>query len=500
MSTYNTYEDSTCITRKFSEDAATEMCFCRPSVIGKNSNIYKMVKKGDEVNVGDVLIDFDTSYNDDSLNKLLYNLSDDAKESLLDGARNQVKSKYSGIIEDIKIYSTVELEELSPSLREIVSKYYSSINKKKNFLNKYDKENKDSIVKCGIMITEPSEKIDPNMYGVIKGNKVEDSVLIEFYIKHSEPLEVGSKIAHFTGLKNTISEIIPAGYEPYSHFRPDEEISTILGAMSILARMTPSILTTIFGNKCIIELKRKLKDLNMDRKKMEDLIYKFFTAIDPSGTNTKKYKSLFNPMSDMQFRRYFTDFFANENAYLVLDVIEYERNLKMEDVERGAKVLEIPLYEYVSLPHLSMDKDTIITTPVPVPVGYINEKRTQQTVMKKNGTSTDIQERSALTNQITGHDKNGRSSDLENIMFKSYGMDATIRELNGPRADDAVMKQEMLRSIAVNGYVKLDDLTYDIENKTTLNLVDVYFKGMSLKTDLVNSGLMTNKTLKKELR
>ena len=62
------------------------------------------------------------------------------------------------------------------------------------------------------------------------------------------------------------------------------------------------------------------------------------------------------------------------------------------------------------------------------------------------------------------------------------------------------MMLEMLRSIAVNGYVKLDDLTYDIENKTTLNLVDVYFKGMGLKTDLVNSGLMTNKTLRKELR
>ena len=32
-----------------------------------------------------------------------------------------------------------------------------------------------------------------------------------------------------------------------------------------------------------------------------------------------------------------------------------------------------------------MDKDNVITTPYPVPVGYINEKRTQQTVMKKNG-------------------------------------------------------------------------------------------------------------------
>ena len=31
--------------------------------------------------------------------------------------------------------------------------------------------------------------------------------------------------------------------------------------------------------------------------------------------------------------------------------------------------------------------------------------------MKKNGISTDISERSALTNQVTGKDKNGRESD-----------------------------------------------------------------------------------------
>ena len=110
-------------------------------------------------------------------------------------------------------------------------------------------------------MNETTHKIEPNKFGVIKGQKIEDGVMIEFYIKHSEPLEIGSKIANFTALKNTIGEIIPAGYEPWSDFRPNEEISTIIASNSILKRMTPSILLTALGNKCVIELKNRLKEI-----------------------------------------------------------------------------------------------------------------------------------------------------------------------------------------------------------------------------------------------
>ena len=41
------------------------------------------------------------------------------------------------------------------------------------------------------------------------------------------------------------------------------------------------------------------------RKKMENLIYTFFDAFDKSGTNTKKYKNIFEPMTNEQFDSYF---------------------------------------------------------------------------------------------------------------------------------------------------------------------------------------------------
>ena len=195
MSTYNTYQDATMITEKFSEDASTEMCFQKQVTIGKNANVEYMIQEGEEISVGDSLIQFDTSYDDNSLNNLLAALGEDEQKLVMSGSRNDVPSKYSGVIEKIKIYSTVPTDELSPSLRKIVKKYYNKINHKKEFLEKYDPESKNSIVKCGLLIDESTHKIEPNKFSVLKGQKIDEGVLIEFYINHSDPFEIGSKIA-----------------------------------------------------------------------------------------------------------------------------------------------------------------------------------------------------------------------------------------------------------------------------------------------------------------
>lgn len=235
------------------------------------------------------------------------------------------------------------------------------------------------------------------------------------------------------------------------------------------------------------------------REEMETLIYNFFSAFDKTETNTKHYQDMFSKMSDTQFDRWFKDFFDNPKAYLVLNICDYENTIQLDDIEDAAKVLDIPLFETVYMPYVTMNKKKTIATPIPVPVGYLNIKRTQQTISKKNGLSTSIDTRSALTAQVTGADKNGRESDLENTMLASLGMVNTMRELNGPRADDMSMKNQMLHDIALNGYVKLEDLDDDVENKTTLNTVNVFLLGMGLDSDLVTKGLMLPASLKDEL-
>ena len=236
----------------------------------------------------------------------------------------------------------------------------------------------------------------------------------------------------------------------------------------------------------------------LKRQKMEKVIYGTFSALDKTGANTKKYKTLLSNMSDNQFDKFFKELFANESSYLILDVCDYERDLKMSDIEDAAKVLDIPLFEKVAFPHYTLDKNNVVVSKEPVPVGYCHVKRTQQTLAKKNGISTTIDIRSSLTGQVTGADKNGRESDLENSMLISLGMNEVLKELNGPRADDPVMKQQMYTEINNKGYVSLSELDSDTGNKTTLNTVNTYFLGMGLNSDLVTKGLMTKRTLDEE--
>lgn len=195
MSSYATYEDSTFITKKMSEEMSCDIVMMKDVVIGKNANVDKMVNIGDSIGVGDILVSFETSYEDDSLNKFLASVGDELQEDIKSLGRVPIKSKYSGTIEDIKIYSSVDLDDLSPSLRKIVSKYYTKINKKKKILDTYDKNN--SIIKAGILFNDPTGKIKPTSDGKIKGKEVFDGVLIEFYIKYRDPVGVGDKITSF---------------------------------------------------------------------------------------------------------------------------------------------------------------------------------------------------------------------------------------------------------------------------------------------------------------
>lgn len=116
-------------------------------------------------------------------------------------------------------------------------------------------------------------------------------------------------------------------------------------------------------------------------------------------------------------------------------------------------------------------------------------------LQKKNTTSTEIASRSAMTGQVVGKDKNARDSDMENFALATLGAEKVLKEFMGPRADDMVAKTEMYSEIASNGYVSLDSLTDNLENKTTLNTIDVFLIGMGIKSDLVTKGLQVTGTL-----
>lgn len=224
------------------------------------------------------------------------------------------------------------------------------------------------------------------------------------------------------------------------------------------------------------------------RKKFMDYLESVMNILDPSGQNAKNYENQFSQMSDAQFDKYIRNFFKNEKANFYLEIVEYERDLTIENIEKCAKFMNVPLLERVAFPYLTNDNETTIVTPYPVPVGYIHEKRMQQTLMKKSAGSTKNEQRSPLTGQVTGHDKNARNSDLETYSLAAMGAMNALKEFMGPRADNMKAKDQMYNDIAKNGYVSLADLDLDDPYyKTALNTFDTYYLMMGIKTNLVTN-------------
>lgn len=258
---WDIYEDSLPVTESLSERLSTVMIDEKMIALDKNTFIQKIVKIGDKVRTGDPLIVFDENYDDPFVARFLESIREDMREEVIESNITTIKSKKSGEIVDIKIYSTVDMEELHPSIQDIFKEYHKRINKKVKVLNKYQNAGDMKYYKSGNIINESTDKLIPNAQGKIKGQTVNEGVLIIFYIKFKDKISKGDKIVHQSALKGVASHVIEKGYEPYSEYRPDEEISSIVAPLSITARKTPSIFLSMFGNKLLIELKRQLKEM-----------------------------------------------------------------------------------------------------------------------------------------------------------------------------------------------------------------------------------------------
>lgn len=257
MSDSDTYEDSQWFTKKFSHDAALESTEKKTVTVGKNATVEFVRKPGEHVQVGDELMRFDTSYDDKELNRLLAGVRGDLQETIIDLGKTKIHSKVDGVIDKVLVYPAAPLDELSPSLKKYVKEYQAVDKQRLAYMDKIDPEHKGSVYRMECLLNNPVGQISPDPFGKIKGQDATDSVVFEFYITFVDELSDGDKLVHQNANKATLSSMVPEGYEPYSEFRPYEEVSVIIAPSAILQRGTPSIEPTMLFYKALIELKRK---------------------------------------------------------------------------------------------------------------------------------------------------------------------------------------------------------------------------------------------------
>ena len=253
MHTDKGFEDSAIISQDLSKKMASEIVLQVDVLMDAKDIDIQCVEVGKELHEGEVIMSYRAALEDqdatDIINKMVQkNAGSDSKELMDEIGKIKVKSKVTGKLQDIKVYSTIPTSEMSKSLASFVNKYNGPVDKMKSKLSKLG--------------------IDGSQYGtsgvlppVGKLKHCEGKVLVEFYIKYHDKMSVGDKLVYFSALKGVVKEIFPEGKEPYSEYRPEEKIHSFLPVGSINARMVSSVLTLGSINKVLIELDRHVKDI-----------------------------------------------------------------------------------------------------------------------------------------------------------------------------------------------------------------------------------------------
>lgn len=249
LNTDEGFEDSAIVSSSLSEAMASDVVMEKEITIPKDASVYNLVKKGQAINEGDTLMILQNSYDEEDVNTLLRNLAG-SEEEITDLGRIPITSKVTGVVQDIIIERTVELDELSPSLKKIVSLYEKEIKSKKAVMSKYGIEDVNKIL--------PDTKALPAT-GKLKN--ASDAIVIRIYLAYHDKFKQGDKLIYGVAVKGVDKELFPEGLEPYSEYRPNEKIHSLLSIGSINARMVTSVLVTSAINKGLIELSRHVKEM-----------------------------------------------------------------------------------------------------------------------------------------------------------------------------------------------------------------------------------------------
>ena len=130
LNTDEGFEDSAAITEEFSKKLATDVIIPEDITLDKNANIVVYKKIGDHVMEGESIMAYTTGYEDDEVSNALMKNFNFNQDQISELGRKPVVSDHTGILTGIEIIRTVDLDELSPSLKAFVLEHERPIKRK----------------------------------------------------------------------------------------------------------------------------------------------------------------------------------------------------------------------------------------------------------------------------------------------------------------------------------------------------------------------------------
>ena len=241
------FEDSGIITESLAKKLATRVNYQFSVILDKDTIVYDIAKVGQHVEAGEPLLTYQKPFADEDANAIMKALSANA-DKVSELGKKTLDSHVTGTVKGIKIFRTVELDELSDSLRKIVDDYERPLKRMQKIIddNNLDK----SIVPAHYKLATEG-----------KLKKAEDAILVEIYVEYLDTVGVGDKIVAYSANKMVIKSIIPQELAPYTNSRPNEKIDSFVSVTSIQKRIVASTLILGSLSHLMIELDRSVKDI-----------------------------------------------------------------------------------------------------------------------------------------------------------------------------------------------------------------------------------------------
>lgn len=237
------------------------------------------------------------------------------------------------------------------------------------------------------------------------------------------------------------------------------------------------------------------------REKIRKLIYDFLTIVDVNSefVNRDHYERLFEVMSDEEFNEWVKNMGKTPEDTITVYQMPW-KSVSLDQLEKAADFIKVPIEEYIYYRHIVEGEE--IRTKYPMITGYLNIKRLQQILDKKNQFTFDTKSTDYATGEVTKKSKVHHISNSEVYSLLIQNNEAALKEFFGPRSSNLEQKKEFNNNISLDGWVSLKDLSKDKTNNEAVNTMDMYIIASGLKSDLLFDSKNDYKTpfRKEELR
>lgn len=220
--------------------------------------------------------------------------------------------------------------------------------------------------------------------------------------------------------------------------------------------------------------------IELKKKVILDYICQACDLIDPSKTNSNRYKKMINAMNNKQFDD-FMRLMKDGKFKMHIVTPNMKIHLKNKDLLRAADFLKLKLFHKIWMHDDTTGKKYL--TPEEYLVVQLPVRRQQQFLDEKMSVPDNDKTIDGLTGQVTGDSRACSLTNPEIQILAARNLNATLQELVTVRGGNIGQYGEMKRQLEETGEVRLSKL--DPNSKTRVSVVaNVLLKSMMIDNNI----------------